>query len=275
MQKNLYVFLIVCLVLFAFGCGRKSDNAEGIDFLLESKSIERELTTLYLRKADSSVIDTVRHTLAVTYPFISNWDNQEAEHIFNTWVKNLTDENVQTFEKEMIPPDYQEKVWLDSAQAAEYTSIGKNTSLYINYQPGIINNDFIAIHFDFSAYYGGAHPVQYFQQLNFDVTNKKILELQDLFRPNSNYIDQIAEYCRKDLLSRVEEIGSDSTMVLAGLAPEIDNFKDFELTSQGLKIYFAPYQVAPYASGPQEVKIPYTALEKILQPDGVWKKIRK
>jgi hypothetical protein len=64
-------------------------------------------------------------------------------------------------------------------------------------------------------------------------------------------------------------------MVAEGLTPELANFNDFELTSQGIKIYFPPYQVAPYASGPQEVKIPYAVLEKILRPDGVWKKVRK
>jgi hypothetical protein len=117
--------------------------------------------------------------------------------------------------------------------------------------------------------------MQYFQQLNFDVSNKKILQLPDLFIADSDYLAQISTYCRNDLLSRVNEIGSDSAMIESGVKPELANFKDFELTSQGIKIYFAPYQVAPYASGPQEVKIPYDRLEKILRPNGVWKKIRK
>ncbi|WP_448518685.1 DUF3298 domain-containing protein [Rhodoflexus sp.] len=228
-----------------------------------------------MRSSDTSVVDTVRHILSINYPVISDWHNEEAAQIFNTWVKNLVDENVKIFEKEMIPPDYQEKIWLDSAAAATYTNIGKNTSLYINYQPGIITDDFIAIQFAFDSFYGGAHGMQYFHQVNFDVGNKKFLELPDLFNPESDYINQIAKYCQNDLLSRLEEIGSDSARVLAGLEPNIDNFKDFELTSQGLKIYFAPYQVAPYASGPQEVKIPYAVLDKVLLANGIWKKVRK
>lgn len=275
MQKNISLILLGYLVLLIVGCGKKTRSNGDLPFTFETKHVERDLVTLYLRKADSSVIDTAHHILSIHYPVISDWGNEEAQQVFNTWVKNVVDENVATFEKEMVPGDYQEKVWLDSAEAAAYYSIGKNTSLYINYLPGIVNEDFIAVQFAFDAFHGGAHGMQYFQQLNFDVANKKILQLPDLFIADADYLAQLSTYCRNDLLSRVNEIGSDSTMVEPGVKPELANFKDFELTSQGIKIYFSPYQVAPYASGPQEVKIPYANLEKILLPDGVWKKIRK
>jgi hypothetical protein len=277
MQKNILLILLLrgYLALLIVGCGKKTSSRDVLPFTFESKHIERDLVTLYLRKADSSVIDTVHHILFISYPVISDWENEEAQFTFNTWVKNLVDENTALFEKEMLPKDYQEKVWLDSAEASMYFSIGKNTSLYINYQPGIVNEDFIAIQFAFDAFYGGAHGVKYFRQLNFDVANKKVLQLPDLFIDKSDYLTPISAYCRNDLLSRVDKIGSDSLMVAEGLSPELANFNDFELTSQGIKIYFPPYQVAPYASGPQEVKIPYAVLEKILRPDGVWKKVRK
>lgn len=275
MQKNISLILLGYLVLLIVGCGKKTRSNGDLPFTFETQHIERDLVTLYLRKADSSVIDTAHHILSIHYPVISDWENEAAQQVFNAWVKNMVDENTVMFEKEMVPGDYQEKVWLDSAEAAAYYSIGKNTSLYINYLPGIVNEDFIAVQFAFDAFHGGAHGMQYFQQLNFDVANKKILQLPDLFIADADYLAQLSTYCRNDLLSRVNEIGSDSTMVEPGVKPELANFKDFELTSQGIKIYFSPYQVAPYASGPQEVKIPYANLEKILLPDGVWKKIRK
>ncbi|WP_250630273.1 DUF3298 and DUF4163 domain-containing protein [Rhodoflexus caldus] len=275
MQKNISFILVGCLMLCIVGCNKKTGDKGDLPFTFEAKHIERDLATLWLRKSDSSVVDTTHHILSIHYPVISDWENEEAQQIFNTLVKNIVDENIAMFEKEMVPGDYQEKVWLDSAEAANYISIGKNTSLHINYLPGIINEDFIAVQFAFDAFYGGAHGMQYFQQLNFDVSNKKILQLSDLFIPNADYLAQLSAYCRNDLLSRVNEIGSDSTMIEQGVEPVLANFKDFELTSQGIKIYFSPYQVAPYASGPQEVKIPYANLEKILRPDGVWKKIQK
>jgi hypothetical protein len=275
MQKNISFILLGCLMLCMAGCNKKTGNKGDLPFTFETKHIERDLATLWLRKSDSSVVDTTHHTLSIHYPVISDWENEEAQQVFNTLVKNIVDENIAMFEKEMIPSDYQEKIWLDSAEAADYYSIGKNTSLDINYLPGIISEDFIAIQFAFDAFYGGAHGMQYFQQLNFDVANKKVLQLSDLFIPDADYLAQLSAYCRNDLLSRVNEIGSDSTMVELGVEPILANFKDFELTSQGIKIYFLPYQVAPYSSGPQEVKIPYANLEKILRPDGVWKKLQK
>ncbi|MCS7019121.1 MAG: DUF3298 domain-containing protein [Cytophagales bacterium] len=274
MQRSaLCLFVLACLL--GWGCSRGRSHNTDVPFTLQNHQIRRDLMTIYFNQADSSVIDTAHHTLSIDYPLISDWENREAQQIFNTWVNNLVNENIAMFNKEMVPDDYQEKVWLDSLAAKEYAYTGKSSSLYINYQPGIVNQDFIAIHFAFDAYYGGAHGMQYFQQLNFDVSSKKILTLSDLFKPDADYLNQISQYCRKDLLSRLDEIGSDSSMVLSGTEPELRNFENFELTSQGLKLYFTPYQVAPYASGSQEVKIPYAVLEPILEPDGVWRKISK
>lgn len=277
MKQAVFAVLLIGSIFSIFGCNKKRSSPKSNDmpFVLENRQIKRDLTTVYRRKADSSVIDTVRHTLTIDYPIITEWDDTEAQQIFNTRVQNLADKNVAYFEKEMVPEDYQQEVWLDSAEAETYTPIGKNTYLEVNYQLGIVSKDFIGVQFAFDAYYGGAHGVQYFEQLNFDVAAKKFLTLPDLFAPGSDYLQPISDYCRKDLLSRVEEIGSDSSMVEPGIEPKLENFENFELTSQGIKIYFTPYQVAPYASGPQEVKIPYAVLEKILRPDGVWKKIRK
>ena len=49
-------------------------------------------------------------------------------------------------------------------------------------------------------------------------------------------------------------------MLRSGTAPEAENFSSFALTPEGIRIFFQPYQVAPWAAGPQVVDIPLDAL---------------
>ncbi|MFR5645408.1 MAG: RsiV family protein [Bilophila wadsworthia] len=42
--------------------------------------------------------------------------------------------------------------------------------------------------------------------------------------------------------------------------PEAENFSSFALTPEGIRIFFQPYQVAPWAAGSQVVDIPLDAL---------------
>ena len=49
-------------------------------------------------------------------------------------------------------------------------------------------------------------------------------------------------------------------MLRSGTAPEAENFSSFALTPEGIRIFFQPYQVAPWAAGSQVVDIPLDAL---------------
>ena len=44
----------------------------------------------------------------------------------------------------------------------------------------------------------------------------------------------------------------------------VENFKEFVLTTHGLKLIFNPYQVGPYVLGGQQVWIPYEKLKDVL-----------
>jgi hypothetical protein len=53
-----------------------------------------------------------------------------------------------------------------------------------------------------------------------------------------------------------------------GAGPRSDNYGAWTITRKGLWITFDPYQVAPYAAGPQHVLVLYSALKPIVKPDG-------
>ncbi|HEX8097752.1 MAG TPA: RsiV family protein, partial [Pyrinomonadaceae bacterium] len=51
-------------------------------------------------------------------------------------------------------------------------------------------------------------------------------------------------------------------------APEAENYKVWNVTRKGVFVTFDPYQVGPYAAGPQYVLVPFSALKSIMRPDG-------
>ena len=129
-------------------------------------------------------------------------------------------------------------------------------------------DDLISVEFSESTYSrGAAHPNQITSVLNYDVKNGKKLALADLFNPKSNYLSVISAYCIKELKQKDKE-NELGEMIQSGASARADNYKAWTITKKGLWIIFDPYQVGPYAAGPQYVLVPYSALKDIVKLDG-------
>ncbi len=121
----------------------------------------------------------------------------------------------------------------------------------------------ISIRFDVFYYNtGAAHPGSYSDVINYDVQNDKVLALKDLFKPRTNYLNVLSNYCAAQLKKK-------GTLAFPeGVQPKEANFKSWNIAPTGLQITFDDYQVAPHAVGPQEVLVPYSALKSIIDPRG-------
>ncbi len=122
-----------------------------------------------------------------------------------------------------------------------------------------------SIKFEIQTYYtGAAHPGDASQTATFNLETGRMLTLAELFVPNANYLDAISRYCVAQLGTR--DIGFQGFEL--GATATQQNYRNWNITADGLMITFDEYQVAPYAAGPQTVMIPYKELAHILQPDG-------
>jgi len=146
-----------------------------------------------------------------------------------------------------------------------------NYYLSIDYFVVMYDEDIISLCFNISPYLGGAHGSYYFETFNYDLSDGRLLELEDLFRYGSAYPGFISDYCRNDLNKQMAEMGiqGGEDWVKDGTDPDHpENFSDFLITPLELIIKFAPYQVGPWAIGDFTVKIPYSALDDIASPEG-------
>ena len=111
---------------------------------------------------------------------------------------------------------------------------------------------------------GAAHPSHQIISLVYDLQQGQDVALSQLFLPNSNYLQVIADYCKAELLKR--NIAFDDQQ--QGADPSPENYTVWNLSSDGLVITFNEYQVASYAAGPQTVVIPFAALKTVIDPQG-------
>src|SRR5215204_1118860 len=126
-------------------------------------------------------------------------------------------------------------------------------------------DDIWSIKFDMAIYVdGAAHPGDISRTLNYDFANSQIIGMADLFLANSNYLEVISKYCASQLATR--DVGFESTSL--GVEPIPENYRNWNITANGLMITFERGQVAAYAVPAQVVTVPYDELKPLINPQG-------
>lgn len=128
----------------------------------------------------------------------------------------------------------------------------------ITYTVTYFNQGVISVYFNVGFYMAGAaHPNSYSVVLTYDLYEDKQIQLADLFISGADYLQALSDYCVTTLTNegRLEFPG--------GAQPSGENYKNWNLTPDSVRITFDPYQVGPYAMGPQVVDIPFSVLTPI------------
>ena len=242
------------------GTWKSPKGGDALDFSADELRTEFAGAGKITTKTSNEENKSKFYSISAEYPELSGVDAAAAT-TFNQAAKKIADDNNSEFKKNLA----------DITTPEDLKSYKENgISLYDETTYGIelANDDVISVMFTDSNFQGGAHGSSITTTLNFDVKNKRILKLADLFEPNSNYLKTLSELSTADLKVKLKKDDMlDNEMLGEGTSPKEENFKSWNLTKKGLLINFDPYQVAAYAAGPQEVTIPYAKLEKILRPE--------
>ena len=143
--------------------------------------------------------------------------------------------------------------------------VSTNSFLEVTYELLAQYNDIWSFKFYYSFYTNGAaHPGDFSHTINYDLGTGRELALGDLFTSGSNYLETISNYCITELSKQPFFDGGFTT----GADPTPDNYRNWNITPNGLMITFDTYQVAPGAAGPQIISIPYDQLQNVIDPQG-------
>ncbi|MFX3622878.1 MAG: DUF3298 and DUF4163 domain-containing protein [Ectobacillus sp.] len=184
-----------------------------------------------------------------------------SNHIFQKRLNNYYKTNILSFKKKL---EKEAKKYYDGAQQ-------KPLSIH----PYIANVDhkvtynkkpLLSLYINYYQYTGGAHGMYDWRANTFDIETGKELTLADLFQKNSDYTNKIQQEIIRQIAQNKESFFPDAIeQVKKG-----DSFRFF-LEPEHLTVYFPLYEIAPYASGIPQFRIPYTLLENDLK--GKYKKI--
>lgn len=203
----------------------------------------------------------LNYEIAAQYPQLTGGNNPNLEK-FNQAARGAVTRKVAGFKKDMAPEEGE-----NTEETRPADSMGSD--LTISYTVALAQDDLVSIDFEVSSYFqGAAHPNSYSDTLNYDLKNAKVLKLADLFKPGAKYLQAIATYCIADLKKQATEKGLQPEEIEKGAAAKPDNYLSWTLTKRGLGIGFDPYQVGPYAVGPQYVLVPYSDLKDLINPEG-------
>lgn len=191
------------------------------------------------------------YTLKTETPLLRGSNDPGVEK-FNRLTAAITQEMAEGFKKDMV------------GYPAEPVSAG--SFFQVSFQRlSPEQNPVISLLFNVDGYYdGAAHPFHAARSFNYDLETGQEITLEQLFAPGADFLTPISQYCIAQLQTR--DIGFD--MFSDGANPRPENYSVWNLSAEGLQIYFSEYQVAPYAAGPQTALIPYAKLAPILRIDG-------
>ena len=128
--------------------------------------------------------------------------------------------------------------------------------LFTRYQQCSLNDDILSLYVDYYQYTGGAHGMTNRQAYNIDLKSGKLLSLAELFKPGYDYKAVIDKEISRQITLDPEPY-FEGEMGFKGIAPE----HNYYLEGENLVIYFNQYEIAPYAAGICEFKIPLTLLD--------------
>jgi len=194
-----------------------------------------------------------QYSIKIEYPHVIDYDNKKSQEKFNTEIKKSMKKAIESF-----------KGFYKKAKK-ETPKLRLPWNLDMKYEIKYQKHELISVSMFGSEFTGGAHGNPLYSTISYDFKKGENIELKDLFKPKSKYLEKISKYCIDDLSKRKH---ADKKWIRDGAKPEAKNYQCFALQDDGLLIFFPAYQVACYAAGVQKVMIPYKELKDIIEMRG-------
>lgn len=193
------------------------------------------------------------YSLSLTKPYITRGFKTE---VFFKTIDEIITLLVEGFKKQALDVDVTDSMTVEILKTSKSGLDGSYDVMYAE-------KNLLSLRFTFSEYFAGAaHPSNFSQTLNYDLSTDNTLTLSDVFKNEESALKAFSDFARKEFLKRKI---SDKEWITTGTEPLADNFRNWNITPDGILVTFDAYQVASYAEGPQEVLVPYSVLKNLVK----------
>lgn len=116
---------------------------------------------------------------------------------------------------------------------------------------------------DYEYHFGAAHGMPTKDYPHINLINGRFYELKDLFKPNSDYVKVISDIIGDQIKNddKYSYLFPDAYKGIVANQP-------FYVDENNLYIYFAPYEIAPFAAGFPTFKVPFIEIMNIIDTQG-------
>ncbi len=200
-------------------------------------------------KIKQVVEDSEHMNVDMSIPVISGMKDQQIQSALNT-----------RFEKEAqdLKAELAGQV-IAYVQAAEESGFPAwPWQVFSSPPPSYYQNDhLLSLTVDYYQYTGGAHGGTDRRPYNIDLATGQDLALKDLFADGYDYAALINQEIRRQIAADVDGMYFDGVEGFNGISDD----QTYYLQDGNLVIYFGQYEIAPYAAGMPEFKIPFSLLQ--------------
>ncbi len=140
---------------------------------------------------------------------------------------------------------------------------------HVTYSPKRVDHKVLSLFGNSVLYTGGHHPDWTCMSANYDIATGDVLTLSSILVEGAT-TDKLRTLTLESLkgLSEGDYLYEDyADTVSQRFAADPKTDENWYFTQTGLCFYFAPYEIAPYASGVIAVEIPYEKLTGLLHPE--------
>ncbi|MGE5422614.1 MAG: DUF3298 and DUF4163 domain-containing protein [Ignavibacteriales bacterium] len=229
--KRWALILIAVLILGITGCGTVKDNAK-------KATLDKVIVN-----TQSKTQKLPNFTINLKIPVIDGMSNTAQQKEIN----------------QIISQDQIKRIKPMKEELANYVQFAKENDYPVNpfdlvsdYKVSYNKNDLLSVTATIYQYTGGAHGTTEQVSYNVDLQTGQLLTLKDLFKTNTNYINPINQEIEKQIAAKPEEFFTEDNMGFKTIQAK----QPFYLTDGGIVVYFQLYEIAPYAAGIKEFKIP-------------------
>lgn len=207
---------------------------------------------------DSESLARLQQILKGTFFADSDYDSLSPQEAIDRYLNEYT-ERYQSLSNRY----YEDKARIEEKMPSWYWYI-MNNSNKILFQ----NDSLLSYAVEYSDYEGGAHGSYRITYTNIDLNGLVTLSEEDLFVPG--YFKPLTEKIVARLMKDYEAEIPDSLLQRGFFNIEdITPNNNFWLDKENIHYSYNQYEIAPYAMGVIDVKVPYSELSDIILPDGI------
>jgi len=262
MKKLIFLVFSIVVVLLSFTFLQTNKTSQDAKEDMSSSSVNlNDASAQRIILNDKKIKeDTTTYKINGVYPQISGISDKKIQERINKILEEYGQNLVKEFQAEII--------------TINDIPVGQKSEIFMDYDILQLSRQMISFKFNISNYTAGAaHPNSFVHAVTYDVINDKpVLGLEDVFESEKDYLKVLSDLSRENMKAQFgTQFDSLRSSIEEGTASNQENFSQFGIARGTFNLYFNPYQVAPYAVGVVEVKIPYDQLDEILRDDFIFK----